>query len=133
LPLPDKSKNSATLPVIVPLRNNRTFEWVDRFAQKYSHRINFQLVDFSKLTIAEQIKTSANTRGMFGCEGAAFANILFMQGNSCVVPVSNEPYRFIFHSSLAKYIGHRFTPVHLDSSGSPSLTEDDVLRFLEVS
>ena len=120
-------------PILVPFRNNRTFEYVDRFVQKYSHRINFQPVDFGNLTIGEQIRISGSARGILGCEGAAFANSIFMRENSCVIPVANERDRLMFHSSLSSYIGHRFKSVYIDSNAIPSVTDEDLLRFIDLN
>jgi hypothetical protein len=124
-------ENAQFESILVPYRNNRTFEHVDRFVQKYSNRIKFEHVDFGNLSIGEQIRISGRVRGMFGCEGAAFTNIIFMQQNSKVVPVAQDYNRFMFHQCLSDYIGHAFKGVHINPSGMPSLSDDDLLRFLE--
>jgi hypothetical protein len=118
-------------PILVPLRITRNINWVDRFLQKYSHRENFMEVDFGSLTIAEQIKLSGSAKGIFGNEGAAFANMLFMPNNSLIIPVAQEADRFLFHSTLSDYIPHQFKSVLVDPSGNSNVKADDILRFLE--
>ena len=68
---------------------------------------------------------------MFGCEGAAFANIVFMPTNSIIAPVSDEKERFLFHSPLVNYIQHRFSPILLDSYGNSLQKDDDLLSIFE--
>lgn len=117
--------------ILVPYRSNRIEDFVDDFVQKYCHRINFQSVDFGSLSIADQIKISGSARGIFGCEGAAFANSIFMKKGAKVVPVSSDPSRFLFHSTLADYIGHSFKAVHINSERLPSISEEDLLQFFD--
>ncbi len=126
--MPEESCSNGT--ILVPLRDTRNFEWVDRFVQKYSHRIKFTAVDFGGLNIAEQVRLAGSASGIFGCEGAAFANMIFMASNSKVVPVAQDPNRLLFHSTLANYIPHQFKSVLVDSFGFASVGNDEMLRFL---
>lgn len=124
-------KRNYTGRILVPMRNNRTSIWVDRFLQKYSHRINFITIDFAKLSMHEQVNLAGSAQGIFGNEGAAFANMLFMADDSLVVPVGQQSDSFFFLSTLSAYIPHQFKSVLVDSSGFSNVKDDDVLRFLE--
>ena len=127
--LVDKS-NLSTNQIIVPLRESRNFDYVDRFVHKYSHVINFRPINFATLSIEDQIKVCGCAKGIFGCEGAAFANIVFMRDDSLVIPVTSEPDRLKFHERLARYIGHRFAPVILNQENLPNVTDGHLLQLM---
>lgn len=119
--------------VIVPQRDTRDFEFVHNFVKKYNGEINFKIVEFSKLSIKEQISLAGGARAMFGSEGAAFANSVFMKNSSLIIPVAQENSRFLFHSALSNYIGQKFLPVHLDQSGASLVDEELVLAHIRAS
>ncbi len=95
-------------PILVPVRETRTSSFVDAFVQKHSETFNFQQVDLGAMSIEQQIEICGRSAGIFGAEGAAFANQVFLPDDSIVVPVAKEPERFAFHKPLADYCGHTF-------------------------
>lgn len=121
-----QAKNST---ILVPARDTRTSSFVDAFVQKHSDKINFQTVDFGALSIDQQIEICGRSAGMFGAEGAAFANQVFLPDNSIVVPVTKEPERLAFHEPLSDYCGNTFLGVHHTEGETP---EQLVLQKLEA-
>ncbi len=116
--------------VLVPKRVTRNFSFVDQFVQKHAEKINFKVVDLGQLTIEEQIRLAGGAKAIFGAEGAAFANMVFMKKDCTVIPVSNDSSRFMFHSMLASYIGQRFIPVNVDKTGSSLIHDSIILDWL---
>ena len=98
--------------ILVPERADRKQKFVEYFTNKYKDEFNFKSVDFGKLTIEEQIKICGQASGIFGAEGAAFANQVFLPENAFCIPVCKEPHRFLFHENLANYCGHKFLAVN---------------------
>jgi hypothetical protein len=104
--------------ILVPTRNDRVSSFVSHFTTKYQQHFNFVYVDFASLSIDQQIKVCGSARGIFGSEGAAFANQIFLPKNSIVIPVTpNRPESIAFHEPLAEYCGHFFQPIYEDSGG----------------
>jgi len=116
--------------ILVPERNNRDFEFVKNFINLYKNEFNFKLVDFSKMTIEDQIEACSTAKIMFGSEGAAFANQLFMPHGSLIMPVSNQVDRFDFHLPLAEYLNFKFSPISLDQTGKPVSPETEIAQTL---
>lgn len=124
VPVPNPSQ------ILVPIRNDRNFAFVERFVTRFSSVLNFRRVDFSAMTIDEQIEAAGNARAMFGAEGAAFANQVFMPPGGVVVAVSSNEKRFEFHRPVAHYSGHRWHEVLLNSDGQTELSETEILAWL---
>jgi len=116
--------------VLVPTRKEREFEYVKYFVSKYCDSINFQIVDMGQLTIKEQIDMASGASAIFGSEGAAFANSIFMENGSLFIPFSREPERFLWHQTISSYVEHDFYPVFLDSFGHPLISEEAILQKL---
>ena len=117
--------------VLVPTRNDREFPFVMQFVSKYSALINFLVVDMGRLKINEQIELAAGASAIFGSEGAAFANSIFMKKGTLVMPFSSEPERFLWHQTISRYVEHEFYPVLLDNSGAPLILETVILNKLK--
>lgn len=113
---PDESEGY----VLVPTRTTRTFEFVDNFVAMYGDKINFRLEDMGALTIESQIRVTKNAKAIFGSEGAAFANQVFIAKGSPIIAVATESSRFSFHSTLSEYLENTFLGVILDQKGEPS-------------
>jgi hypothetical protein len=124
------SKSRSRNLILVPKRLDRDFKFVQDFVDRHAKDFNFQFVDFSKMSIQEQIRICNSARIMFGSEGAAFANIVFMPEKSLIMPVSNQLKRFNFHAPLASYLNFTFAPIVLDESGEPILSEDSILEII---
>lgn len=116
-------KSSDVRHVLVPVRSDRNFDFVKRFISKYSRDFQFDVVDFGAMGIESQIKVAGNSSVIFGDEGAAFANTVFMPANSLVIPVSNDDARFEWHSTLSSYLGHEFCPVRIDGNGNARIDD----------
>jgi|688.fasta_scaffold287902_2 hypothetical protein len=116
--------------ILVPTRKDRDFDFVSDFVIRHKETFNFQFVDFSEMSIQEQIRVCNSAAVMFGSEGAAFANQVFMRDKSLVMPVSNQIERFDFHSQLSESLKFRFNPIALDENGLPVLGESEILRIL---
>lgn len=97
--------------ILVPERLDRLQPFVSSFTESHANMFNFRFVDFSKMSISEQIETCSNAYAIFGAEGAAFANQVFLPDGSLCIPVCQEPDRFHFHENLARYCGHDFIPI----------------------
>jgi capsular polysaccharide biosynthesis protein len=83
-----------------------------------------------QLTIKEQIDMASGASAIFGSEGAAFANSIFMENGSLIIPFSREPERFLWHQTISSYVEHDFYPVFLDSFGHPLISEEAILQKL---
>lgn len=106
------SKDSSLSSVIlVPKRNDRLMSFVPYFVDKYSDRYEFKEIDFGAMDVSEQIFHCGSAAGMFGAEGAAFSNQVFLHDGSLVAPVSNKRHKFLFHKPLSLYCGHHFVEV----------------------
>lgn len=117
--------------VLVPTRLTREHSFVNEFVSKYQRVITFKVVDMGSLSIREQVELSGQASVIFGSEGAAFANSVFMQPKTLVIPVSNEPSRFMWHKSLADCIGLNFFGVVVDKFGRPLIDEQTVLELIQ--
>jgi hypothetical protein len=124
-----KELDSGSL-ILVPKRLDRNFEFVDNFVTRYEKYFRFKYVDFSKMSVMDQIRICNSARVIFGSEGAAFANQVFMPDNSLVMPVSNQIERIDFHSSLAKYLEFSFYPILVDEFGDSLVGEGEILKIL---
>jgi capsular polysaccharide biosynthesis protein len=82
------------------------------------------------LSIEDQITVTKNAKAIFGAEGAAFANQVFIPKGSPVIAVATESSRFSFHSTLADYLDNTFLGVLLDQKSEPS--EDSIEEILKL-
>lgn len=114
---------------LVPTRSDRLSPFVDRFISKHGARFHFTEIDFGKLSVAEQISACGRADGIFGNEGAAFSNQVFLPSGSIVIPVAEEPERFEFHEPLAAYMDHTFLAVHPDDEAA---SERQVIEALNA-
>ncbi len=127
--LKDNEVKSSKL-ILVPKRYNRDFDFVNDFVERYKDEFNFIHVDFSEKSIQEQIDICSSAKIIFGSEGAAFANQVFMPNGSLIIPVSNQIDRFDFHAPLAAYLNFIFSPILLDEFGKPVTPEREILETL---
>ena len=94
--------------ILVPSRIDRLMNFAEYFVDKYSGRFRFEPVDFASMSMHEQIAVCSEAAGMFGSEGAAFANQIFLPNGGLIAPVSDKRQKFLFHKPLAMYCQHSF-------------------------
>ena len=117
--------------ILVPKRSDRIMPFVQYFLDKYSGKYEFKEVDFSAMSVREQISNCGTSAGLFGSEGAAFANQIFFQDRSLVVPVSNKRHKFLFHKPLSLYCNHYFVEAYSPDSGDRKKLECSCERLLD--
>jgi hypothetical protein len=91
--------------ILIPQRTTRSYEHIDKIYNELSKYYNVKMVDFYNYSIEEQIHLSSNAWAMIGCEGAAFANQIFMKKGSLIVCLGGN---YVFQSSIAQYMDHTF-------------------------
>jgi len=93
--------------VLFPVRSVRNNPFVNFFYDRYKQEFNFRRVDLGKITFKEQIQICGSASCMFGSEGAAFANQVFMPKGSLIICINHIPI-FGFQSTIADYMEHDF-------------------------
>lgn len=122
-------KGAAGKHILVPERQDRVQGFVRYFVNKYKDVFDFRHADFARMSIEQQIETCGASAGLFGSEGAAFANQVFLPRGSVCVPVCKEHDRFDFHKNLSIYCGHKFIEVSPNFFNRPMI-ERTLLRQL---
>jgi len=101
-----KKQSSEETYILIPERLTRTYEYIDKIYNELKIHFNVKKVDFANITIDEQIQLCASAWAMIGCEGAAFANQIFMKEKSLIIYLHTEfPY---FHTPLSNYMEHEY-------------------------
>lgn len=114
--------------ILVAKRTTRNYSKMDDLVNLLSEIHPVKYIDFSTLSIRQQIETCAGAYVLIGMEGAAFANQIFLQDHSTLIALWQDNSRYShlrFHSDLAKYTGHAFFPVEItEEQTSTSLFEE---------
>jgi hypothetical protein len=104
--------------IIVPERNTRNYDGIKDIYNRLSKIYTVKLIDFGKYSISEQIKLCSSAWAIIGCEGAAYANQIFMKKSSLLICVChNKDLDHIpFQSSIAEYMNHKFFTITTTSN-----------------
>jgi hypothetical protein len=109
--------------ILVAKRTTRNYTGMDELVNLLSEIYPVKYIDFSTLSIRQQIETCAGAHVLLGMEGAAFANQIFLQDHSTLIALWQDKSRYShlrFHSDLAKYAGHAFFPVQITHETTPT-------------
>lgn len=105
--------------ILMPQRTTRSYEHIDKLYDDLSKTFNVKMLDFGDYSIEEQINMCSKAWAMIGCEGAAFANQIFMKKGSLIICLGGND---AFQSPIASYIEHTFFHIHL------TLTYDELFK-----
>ena len=115
--------------ILVPTRMDRKMDFVDFFTERNSHKFIFQKIDYSSLSVREQIETAGHFQIMFGDEGAAFANQIFSPKGALIAPVTKEANRLDFHKWPSFYCDHEFMSIDCSVKNWESLEDNLIKKF----
>jgi hypothetical protein len=114
--------------ILVAKRTTRNYSGMDEVVNLLGEKHPVKYIDFSTLSIRQQIEMCAGAYVLIGMEGAAFANQIFLQDHSTLIALWNDNSRYShlrFHSDLARYAGHVFFPIELtEEQTSTALFEE---------
>jgi Glycosyltransferase 61 len=113
--------------IIIAERLNRTYEHMDKIYNDLNKLYNVKMIDFSKYTVEEQIKLCMPAWAMIGCEGAAFANMIFMKENSLIISLDNSDK--IFFKQLSNYMDHRYYVIKYENT-EYNIIVDNIKKLL---
>jgi hypothetical protein len=113
--------------IIIPDRQTRNYNGIQDIYYLLKKKYNVKKIDFGKYSIEEQIKLCASAWAIIGCEGAAFANQIFMNNGSLVIILCDTCNldHIYFQSSLAKYMNHTFHTIEItDQTNNINIIEN---------
>lgn len=89
--------------------------------------LNYQIVDFSLLSIAEQIKIIRNTNILIGAHGAGLMNIMYAADESILIEI-HPSYRVDYHfRHAARMVGSIYMPIRSQIRESCIKTSDNII------
>jgi len=109
--------------ILVSKRTTRNYAGMDEVVKLLCEIYPVKYIDFSTLSIRQQIELCAGAYVLIGMEGAAFANQIFLQDHSTLVVLWNDSARQLhlrFHSDLAKYTGHTYFAIEITDETTPT-------------
>jgi hypothetical protein len=115
--------------IILVKRETRSFVDIDIIFDNLTKFYNVKIVDFSKHSIQEQIELCSNAYAMVGCEGAGFANQVFMKPGSLIISITQQICRNNFHISLTQYLKHDFRIIDINNSHQNTINE--IIRIID--
>jgi Glycosyltransferase 61 len=100
----------------------RNYNEMDEVVSLLSKAYPIKYIDFSMLSIRQQIEICAGAYILLGMEGAAFANQIFLQGRSTIIVLwkDTDTMRLRFHSDLARYTGHTYFAIEITDETTPT-------------
>ena len=115
--------------IIIPKRNTRNYNGIEDIYNKLHTIYNVKKIDFGKYSIDEQIKICASAWAIIGCEGAAFANQIFMNKGSLLITIchQNELDHIPFQSSIAKYMNHQFHTIPITNTSNKDYIIENIV------
>lgn len=121
--------------IIIPERNTRNYDGIQDIYNSLSKSYNVKKIDFGKFSISDQIKLCASAWAIIGCEGAAFANQIFMNKGALLITIINkqnsEPGGGIeFQSSIAEYMNHKFHTITVTNTTNVNKLIDYIINII---
>tara|TARA_B100001093_G_C26854013_1_gene1026517 strand:- start:907 stop:1914 length:1008 start_codon:yes stop_codon:yes gene_type:complete len=117
--------------ILIPERSTRNYDGIEDIYISLSKIYNVKKIDFGKYSIDEQIKICASSWAIIGCEGAAFANQIFMNKGSLLIVLCHEKDidHIPFQSSIAKYMDHKFFPIIINNIFNKNHILENILNI----
>jgi hypothetical protein len=122
--------------ILVAKRTTRNYSGMDEVVKLLGEKHPVKYIDFSTLSIRQQIETCAGAYVLIGMEGAAFANQIFLQDHSTLIALWNDNSRYShlrFHSDLARYAGNVFFPIEITDETTPTSLVEQISCHVQPS
>jgi hypothetical protein len=113
----------------------RNYSEMDNVVSLLSKVYPIKYIDFSTLSIRQQIEICAGAYILLGMEGAAFANQIFLQDRSTIIVLWKDinTMRLRFHSDLARYTGHTYFAVEITDETTPTSLVEQISCHVQPS
>lgn len=122
--------------IIIPERTTRNYDGIDYIYNNLRKIYNVKKIDFGNFSIKEQIEISSGAWAIIGCEGAAFANQIFMSKGSLIITIINKSSNGVgggggveFQSSISEYMKHEFHNIIVNNLMNRDILSQNILNI----